>query len=1361
MASFNDEQQKAISASADKNILISAGAGSGKTKTLTERVFNLIDQGKVKPSELLVRTFTNNAAHERKERIVSRFEKAKQSETNPAKKERYKQLSDERLSAHVQTFDSFSQYLAVSYAARLGISPNITIADEVVRETKRQVILDSLLRDYYLDEEKSKPLFDLVHSLSRQNDRSLRQIILDIEEKRASITEEEKNRFFNNYENTYLSDEILLGFKEEYIQNTKKKIIHELKISYLLSDFYSSTNSETGEVDVRIAHSRLNNTFLYNLKYDELPFANELEQKLYSAYLELLKKEHDDFLNSLSSFCRDNQELLSITTRSEKSKFGGKGKGAGFFHRKKILSGSEVIIHPITGDAEELIKRAKDRKQPIIFLLSLVKELDQRIEDYKRISNVFTFADVDKRALSLLIDDQYQDIADEIRERFTYIMVDEYQDTNDAQEQFLNALRKPHKDGKRAHIFCVGDAKQSIYGFRNSKVELFRNRQKDYQDNPDHGEVITRNRNYRSQPLLLHQINQIFVKYRTLEHGGIDYQCKDEQLNYDELVDLYKDKKRQNHQFGISRIISTREDYDGARCSLDRINWEINAIADDIEKKRKDGFEIYDRDIGGMRKVRYSDFGILCRVKTQFNLFQEVFQQRNIPLNSCQEASLSEVEPVIVIESLVGLRAFLRGKNPTCQVKHLFASVARSYIRNYSDKDLFKLLVYGKDREHPQGTLDLIRQDPLWEKREKFIEENKDKSFTEIYTNRISEFHILEELYRLGNIYVSVSKLESRKTRIENQEDSGEGREDFLALRQNRNKYRVDFVDKSSIRNADAVNLRTIHGSKGLERNILYRPITQNKFTGGNPRNNPDYDFSLKYGILLPNYSIHPQYDRNGELIGFPDEEYMPFNYKRYKREDRKKADKDEHVRLFYVAVTRAENNLIFVGDGNTKETKDRKDENALYRLERLHHVRERNPLLLKDPYRNNELTEKREELDSLSFPLLGKLKDDESNALYKDFAENYILSYYRTQYQNTRDAIRNELGNNFRNQFLQSDPGLDELSTLFAYQYWKKDITGFSQLNAYLDSLNNEEDEQNEDDEEDEADESAPFGREDRRVRDRAVRADYLFSFKKALKEGDAQNLGIEHVKNMKENQKRVNIAFLLSLANYLSKTDSSNRIEYATRRKFYIDDYRVPFTIFDKKKRNGAVSTCKAEFIYPVPDRENGLLNDSEIEFKEIKKIRASKQQASDEGEREAKRNYGTYLHALRQCLDLKKPDISLVPGSKEKFRIGNVLNTPLRRRVKDCDTYRQEFHYDLDDDEQSRGSIDLLFVKGNEFYIVDYKTKDITDEAYPKQLHVYQHVVEKLYPSSIGHIHLYLLSLRKAETKEIETEKEDSSL
>ena len=70
---FNKEQQSAIDASINKNVLVAAGAGSGKTRTLAEKVFTIIDKGEVKPSELLVLTFTDNAAHEMRERIITTF----------------------------------------------------------------------------------------------------------------------------------------------------------------------------------------------------------------------------------------------------------------------------------------------------------------------------------------------------------------------------------------------------------------------------------------------------------------------------------------------------------------------------------------------------------------------------------------------------------------------------------------------------------------------------------------------------------------------------------------------------------------------------------------------------------------------------------------------------------------------------------------------------------------------------------------------------------------------------------------------------------------------------------------------------------------------------------------------------------------------------------------------------------------------------------------------------------------------------------------------------------------------------------------------------------------------------------------
>ena len=1349
MASFNTEQAKAISAPSNKNILISAGAGSGKTKTLTERVFSLIDKGEVKPSELLVRTFTNNAAHERKERIVARFKKAENDPNlNEKERTRYKKLSDERLSCHVQTFDSFSQYLVSTYSSRLGISPKITIADDVVRETKKQVILDERLTEYYQDRSKKDSLFSLIHSLTRQNDSALRAILLDLDNQRASLTEEEKKRFFLNYEDSFLSDKVLDGFKKEYIRKTKKKIADELKFAFLLSDFYSGFNEDKKLVPVRLANARRKNPGYFTLPYDQLPFKNETEQERYGAYLKLREKEGDDFLSALSSFTKDHEDLFDI-----------KKKERGFERRKQILGGSDPRLVPYYGDVDTDRKNAKEQSKAIHFLLLRLQDLEKRISDYKKTSNVFTFADIGRLSLRLRTDKKYEKAAKEIRNRFTYIRVDEYQDTNDAQELFLSSLRQKKDDGTRSHLFCVGDAKQSIYGFRNSKVELFRKRQKDYLEHPENGEVIARNKNYRSQPRLLHQINAIFEKYRTLDHGGIDYRDESEQLSYDNGVDLYKDKERKNKSFGISRIISIREDYDGAKNSKNCREWEINAIADDIEKKRKEGYQIYDRDRASFRKVRYSDFGILCRTKSSFSSFQEVFQKRNIPLNSISEDALSKVEPVIVVQSLVSLMAYLRGKNPTCQVKHLFASVARSYIRNYSDDTLFPILAYGKSNDKPQGTLDLVLKDPLFSKRKQFIQDNQDNPFSLIFTNRLSSFSIIDKLYTLGNVSVSLAKLESRQARIKNQEERGEGRDGFLSLRQNRNKYKVELLDKSSVRNEDAVNLRTIHGSKGLERNILYRPIYQNKRTKVNQRTKPDYDFSLKYGILLPDYRINPKYNRDGDLLSFPDKDIYPFNYKRYKREDLKKEERDEHVRLFYVALTRAENNLIFVGDGK-KDSTDKKKENAQYRRNRLPHIKERNPLLI-NKERKDALEERKKDLASLSFPI-SNLKG-ENQALYDRFKNEVLLPYYSSLYEEQREGIREVLGNQYRNRFLESNPTLDQISALFAFHYLKKDLTTFNQLNDYLDSLTptRDEDEEEEESDEDQAggedkDSASASFEEQRKKRNKDGREAFLRDILDGLKEGDCLKLGRKNIKNKKDRLKRINKAFLLSLVNIRTENNPSNRIEYVTRSHYYLDDEEIPYAIYDSVKDNKCSGKGKQdEFLYPIPGKESGTLNDDDLGFEEKKRIRASKKLTQDERRENRLLDFGTRLHEIRQGINLKNPDLSFLSDKKRKDAINKVFSTPLRQKAKKASSYRQELSYDLSEEEERQGSIDLLFLYEGTYYIVDYKTKEIDDPAYEDQLHVYQHVVEKLFGTKKENIRLFLLSLLRAKEKEIQVE------
>ena len=141
-ATFNEEQRLALSNPIDRDLIISAGAGSGKTRTLSEKVMKLIKEG-LAPSELLVLTFTNNAAKEMKDRIIDKFKDEPD-------------IAYQLANAHIQTFDSFSQYLVGLYADRLKISKNISVANDDILATKKREFLDQVFDSYYTDKRKKK-----------------------------------------------------------------------------------------------------------------------------------------------------------------------------------------------------------------------------------------------------------------------------------------------------------------------------------------------------------------------------------------------------------------------------------------------------------------------------------------------------------------------------------------------------------------------------------------------------------------------------------------------------------------------------------------------------------------------------------------------------------------------------------------------------------------------------------------------------------------------------------------------------------------------------------------------------------------------------------------------------------------------------------------------------------------------------------------------------------------------------------------------------------------------------------------------------------------------------------------------------
>ena len=168
---------------------------------------------------------------------------------------------------------------------------------------------------------------------------------------------------------------------------------------------------------------------------------------------------------------------------------------------KKILSKEEV--------RSEILSTKEDT----LLLLELCEELEEKLAGFKRECGLYSFIDIFKMAIELV--DRYPDVKKQISEGFAEILIDEYQDTNDLQEEFISRIAHDN-------VYMVGDIKQSIYRFRNANPDLFKDRYVRYLSGND-GELIELPHNFRSRKEVLEDINVIFDRIMDRKIGGADY----------------------------------------------------------------------------------------------------------------------------------------------------------------------------------------------------------------------------------------------------------------------------------------------------------------------------------------------------------------------------------------------------------------------------------------------------------------------------------------------------------------------------------------------------------------------------------------------------------------------------------------------------------------------------------------------------------------------------------------------------------------------------------------------------------------------------------------------------------------------
>ena len=828
---FDKPQQEAID-SRKGNFLVSAGAGSGKTAVLTERIKALIMDGSATLDELLVLTFTNKAAAEMKSRTRDKLLLAYQ------KKEIPNDLSSEVECADITTFDAFFLKLVKKYAFRLGIDPEVAIADESLLQIKQRELIDEALSKRY---ETMEPSFaDLVKKYTLKND----DVLINYIESVLHLCELTSN-----------TDELFEELKEKIFEGDYLKKAKQEYYEQLDKDLVSAFNLLEGDNDLIAKDHKYVSSWIRLGSYEAL------YQRL---QLEKIAKE----------------KKTNVTIKGEEYP-----TGFGKANSKDPLTDDEKLRRDI---AKELFKGAIDSltlngdpsmqeedilatKGYVSLLVDIAKEVYEKMLSYKKEKNAYNFSDIASLAGKLL---KEEDILKEIKSKYKYIMVDEYQDSSDIQESFI---------GKISHdnVFMVGDIKQSIYRFRNANPDIFAGKLLTY-GKEEGGHAIYVQKNFRSRLEVIDFVNKLFEKIMSEEVGEVDY-TKGQALEFGNTYLYGTEPKNEFKATVLSYELS--EEHEKAEL-------EAMAIANDIIDKVQNGFLIDVKD-EGKRACDWGDFAILMPTKTQFNIYKKVFGEAKIPLVATIGNELDDDNINMVFIRLLKLPLAI-GEDETA-TKHCYASIKRSYLYEEDDDKLLDELQDGS-----------YKNDDLIKAMEKDKEKILSMSVYEAVSFLFDKYGFVEKLKKIGNVKANFKTICAFLDEALNAERMGIDYKGYVEYFDKLKKFEVKQEIKGDFAGDNVVKLMTIHASKGLEFPIVYCPNNLRRYNKGD--SSGFYLSSRKYGLLLPKTRTD---DYSGNFL-----ESL------FKNEETQKSV-SEYMRLFYVQLTRASNQLIFLspeGSGDAYE---------------------------------------------------------------------------------------------------------------------------------------------------------------------------------------------------------------------------------------------------------------------------------------------------------------------------------------------------------------------------------------------------------------------------------------------------------
>lgn len=864
MANFTPEQEQAI-VTHDKNLIVVAGAGSGKTRVLVERYLDLLDKNRDwRLNQLVAITFTREAAFEMRDRVRKELENKVQHPDNKDEQGHWSKLLGQMDSARIDTIHGMCATILRANAAEARIDPGFDVLEPVEADSMLADIIDAELQRLADDDSENLAMLFTEYDMRDIRDALSNQELLAVNLDNAP---ENASNLFDNWctewEKAYLGEiervaELLQGALDWMPDTGYFPEEDKLSSGFKAIDFYWDTVLE------------------------------------------------DDVLASRDA-CQDIISKIDLR--------GGSAKNWG---DKDTVKTAKDVLRTIRDRLTQLLSEIgeapaeldEQASELLIRWYGLLGRVQNEYRLAKARESYLDFNDLEARTADLLAGNEA------VRERyqaseFKRLLVDEFQDTNQAQWDIVRHLANLNDD---VAMFLVGDPKQSIYAFRGADVSVFDSvRHSVGKHENGNGQQLGLTHSFRSHPGLVNAFNKLFAHILTRDENSpvAKYQIAFEE---DGAMTAFRDKLPDASstiyapiEFLIQRNVSSKK-LPGFVPSDDRRIWEAYEIGKRLKELRDNKAAINDKESRDKDATRVFDFGdvaILFQSTSHITSYEQVFKSMEIPFVTLAGRGYYNRQEVWDVLNL--LKAL---HNPADSLS--LATALRSPMFGFSDEMLLALrLILDEDSKKPISLWNALSYEAipyLTDEQGLLVSKARDILHElRIFAGRVTISELLRTALAKTGYLAALTGLPNGARLRRNVEK-------LLDIAEKSNKitlgafshYLNDLSDRevregeATLDTAGVVRLMTVHASKGLEFPVVVLADTSWAKRGGG--SNP-----LIYDTMSASLACKVYDENEGKLVA-------SFAYRQamWLKGLREEA---ERKRLLYVAATRARDCLIISGE--------------------------------------------------------------------------------------------------------------------------------------------------------------------------------------------------------------------------------------------------------------------------------------------------------------------------------------------------------------------------------------------------------------------------------------------------------------